>query len=116
MQKYILSSLLPTSLLRFFVISFFIFLAGCTGSKDMDGTSFVIGQIQMVSNEPFANLALINDASLYLLDCNEDVYKMLYNNQGKSVKIYYSSMYKNDEGLKVLKTINAEILTGPESN
>jgi hypothetical protein len=116
MQKYSLSSLLPTFLLQFFFISFFILLAGCAGSKDMDGTSFVIGQIQMVSNEPFAKLALINDASLYLLDCNEDVYKMLYNSQGKSAKIYYSSMYKNDEGIKGLKTINAEILTGPESN
>ena len=82
----------------------------------MDGTSFVIGQIQMVSNEPFAKLALINDESLYLLDCSEDVYKMLYNSQGKSAKIYYSGMYKNDEGLKVLKAINAEILTGQDSN
>lgn len=116
MQKYSLSSLLPTSLLLFFIISFFILLTGCTGSKDMDGTSFVIGQIQMVSNEPFAKLALINDATLYLLECDEDVYKMLYYNQGKSAKIYYNSMYKNDEGLKVLKTTNAEILAGPESN
>jgi hypothetical protein len=69
----------------------------------------------MVNNEPFAVLAVINDTSVYLIDCNDEIHKTLYSNQGKSAKIYYSSMYKNNEGLKVLNAVNAEILDEKES-
>ncbi|HVO73665.1 MAG TPA: hypothetical protein VMT35_06555 [Ignavibacteriaceae bacterium] len=115
MQKYSLSSLLPIYLLQLFFISSIILLSGCSSSKDTDGTSFVTGQIQMVSNEPFAKLGLVNDATLYLLDCSKEMDEILYNNQGKFAKIYYSSVNKNDEGIKVLKVVNAEILTGRDS-
>jgi len=119
MQKYRLSYLLPTYFLHISFISFISFIIlfiGCNGSKNTDGTSFVLGQIQTVNNEPFAVLAVINDTSVYLLDCNDEIHQTLYKNQGKSAKVYYSSMYKNDEGLKVLKAVNVEILDEQDSN
>jgi hypothetical protein len=112
MQKYTLSSLLPTHfppVLLISFISFIILFIGCSGSENADGTSFVTGEIQMVNNEPFAVLAVVNDTTVYLIDCPDEIRELLYNNQGRSAKIYYNSIHKNEEGLKVLKALNVEL-------
>ena len=107
------------------IISLFIIimlLSGCSTSKDSslqgedeNGIKFVTGEILMVNNEPFARIALLNDKSLFLLDCPEDVNNILSKNQGKTAKVYYSSSTINKESIKVLKVDKIEIVNGKSS-
>jgi hypothetical protein len=79
--------------------------------KDKDpGTKFVTGEIVMVGNEPFTRLALADDDSLYLMDCPDEIEEILYSNQGKTAKIFFSSTSTNKESFKVLKVEKVEIL------
>ena len=93
---------------------FFAFLIGCSSSKnstsDKNGDiSFVTGKILMVNNEPFSKVALVTDKSVYLLDCPEDMRKALYENQGRTAKVYYTGSTINDESIKVLTVEKVEI-------
>jgi hypothetical protein len=101
------------------LLYFIIILLGCSSSSDSslqgedeNGINFVTGEILMVNNEPFAKIALLNDKSLYLLDCPEDVGNILSKNQGKTAKVYYSSSSVNKESVKVLKVDKIEIING----
>ena len=94
----------------------FILLYGCSASSnsasnenDKDGTDFVTGKILMVNNEPFSKVALVTDKSVYLLDCPEDMRNALYQHQGMTAKVYYTSYSVNDESIKVLKVEKVEI-------
>ncbi len=92
-----------------------LILLGCSTSENsassgQSGTNFVTGEILMVNNEPFARVALMNDTSLYLLDCSGEIKDTLYNNQGKKAKVYYSSVSTNNESIKVLKVDKVEII------
>jgi len=100
-----------------FSILLVILLIGCSASKnfasnenDDNGTNFVTGQILMVNNEPFAKIAIVTDKSVYLLDIPEDVRKTLYQNQGRTAKVYYTGYSINDESIKVLKADKIEIM------
>ncbi|MEJ2105670.1 MAG: hypothetical protein P8X47_14010 [Ignavibacteriaceae bacterium] len=94
-----------------------ILLFGCSASSnsasnenDNNGTNFVTGQILMVNNEPFAKIAIVTDKAVYLLDIPEDVRKTLYQNQGRTAKVFYTSYTVNDESIKVLKADKIEIM------
>ncbi len=100
-----------------FSILFSILLFGCSASNnstsnenDKNGTNFVIGQILMVNNEPFSEVAIVTEKSVYLMDIPEDVRKTLYQNQGRTAKVYYTSYSINDESVKVLKADKIEIM------
>lgn len=108
-----MKKLIPIYLIS--LLSALVILLGCSASKnsnsnDQSGTNFVTGEILMVNNEPFAKIALINDTSLFLLDCSGKIRDALYNNQGKKAKIYYSSVSTNKEKIKVLKVDKVEII------
>lgn len=99
------------------IISLLVFitlLLGCSASEDSSskgntGTNFVTGKILMVNNEPFSKVALVTDKSVYLLDCPDDMRKALYQNQGRTAKVYYTGYTINDESVKVLKVEKVEI-------
>jgi hypothetical protein len=99
-----------------FSILFAILLFGCSASNstsnenDDNGTNFVTGQILMVNNEPFSRVAIVTEKSVYLMDVPEDVKKTLYQNQGRTAKVYYSGYSINDESVKVLKVDKIEIM------
>ena len=103
-----------------FIISLLIqctLLFRCSGSSnstsnesDKNGTNFVTGQILMVNNEPFSRIAIVTEKSLYLLDIPKELRKALYQNQGRTAKVYYTGFSVNDESLKVLKVEKIEIM------
>ena len=78
--------------------------------NDNNGTNFVTGQILMVNNEPFAKVALVTEKSVYLMDIPEDVRKTLYQNQGRTARVYYTGYSINDESVKVLKVDKIELM------
>lgn len=97
------------------LLSSLVILLGCSASEnsasdDQSGTNFVTGELLMVNNEPFARIALMNDTSLFLLDCPDGIKDILYNNQGKKAKVFYSSVSTNQEKIKVLKVDKVEII------
>lgn len=103
----------------FLITTSAVFQSGCSASSSQSkqnsginesGTNFVVGQIQMVGNEPFTHLAVRNETSFYLLDCSGDVKDTVYNNQGRTAKIYFDKVTINDESIKVLKVDKVEIL------
>ncbi|MGB8320594.1 MAG: hypothetical protein WCE54_20855 [Ignavibacteriaceae bacterium] len=95
----------------------FTILSGCSASNnstsnenDNNGTNFVTGKILMVNNEPFSEVAIVTDKSVYLMDIPEDVRKTLYQNQGSTARVYYTGYSINNESVKVLKVEKVEIM------
>ena len=87
-----------------------IAIAGCMTVKDTLQTKFVVGEIEVVGNEPFTNLALrINRENIFILDCNKETKDLLLGNQGLKAKIFYSRIDENKLP-NVLKVYKAEIL------
>lgn len=70
----------------------------------------VTGQIQMVNNEPFTELALRNESGLYILDCSGAARDTIYNNQGRTAKIYFSKESTNNINQKVITVEKVELL------
>ncbi len=93
--------------LSFFVL---LFTVGCSSSKNNMSEKTVTGQIQMVNNEPFAELALRNEDGLFILDCTGKAKETIYNNQGRTAKIYFSSISTNNMKQKVLKVEKVELI------
>lgn len=93
--------------LSFFVL---LFTVGCSSSQNNLSGNTVTGQIQMVNNEPFAELALRNNNGLFILDCSGAVKDTIYYNQGKTAKIYFSSVATNKMNQKVLKVEKVELV------
>ncbi|MCP5061995.1 MAG: hypothetical protein GY936_05970 [Ignavibacteriae bacterium] len=70
--------------------------------------SFIIGQIAVVGNEPFTELGLIvNDTTVYTLDCNKELKETLLKNQGQNYKIFIKDGIKYETKNK-LSVIAAE--------
>ena len=74
------------------------------------GTNYVKGKILMAQNEPFAKLALVTDSTVYLLNYSDEIKEILYNNQGKTAKVYYKSISRNEESINVLNVDKVEIV------
>ena len=87
-----------------------MFAAGCT-TKDSIGSKFVIGEVEVVGNEPFINLAVkVDPTSTYILKCNSEVEKLLFKNQGKMVKIFYDT-FDNNKQPKEITVKKVEIIS-----
>lgn len=84
---------------------------GCSSQNTMEA-KFVVGEVEVVGNEPFINLAVkINPTNAYILNCNEETKKLLFKNQGKMVKIFYDSI-DNDKVPKEINVKKVEIISG----
>jgi hypothetical protein len=82
-QKLILSAIL--------IAVSFIF--ACAGGKNTLQSNYIIGEVVVIGNEPFTNLALRTyPLNTFVLDCNKETRNFLLNNQGKAAKIYYSNI------------------------
>ncbi len=78
----------------FSCVAIALLIADCSSSKLTDKHSkFVIGEIEVVGNEPFTNLALKEDSNkIYILNCEGKAKDILMRNQGKISKIFYTSL------------------------
>ena len=86
-------------------------LIGCASSEETSGMKELTGQVVVVGNEPFTNLALQVSPSLnYILDCRGKTRDTLLGNQGKWVKIFYNKIDEKNN-LKTIEVEKAEILT-----
>ena len=96
----------------FFAVLLIIPLFNGCSSKDSMESKFVIGEVEVVGNEPFINLAVkINPTNAYILNCNEETKKLLFKNQGKMVKIFYDSI-DNNKVPKEISVIKVELISG----
>ncbi len=69
------------------------FSSGCFSHQDSLKAKFVVGQVVVVGNEPFTNLAVkINSTSTYVLKCDKETKELLWKNQGRIIKIFYDSV------------------------
>ena len=51
--------------------------------------NFIIGQITVIGNEPFTELGVIvDDTTVFVLDCNKEIKEKLLKNQGENYKIF----------------------------
>ena len=87
-------------------ISFFLaLLFSCSGKKVENKTqlnSYIEGTIQTVGNEPFTNLALqVNDSTIYLLECTNELSDSLQKNHGELYKIYFSKKIETELGTRI---------------
>ena len=84
---------------------------GCAASKDNAAIKEMTGQIVVVGNEPFTNVAIqVNPSTNYILDCSGEIRATLLDNQGKWVKIFYNKI-DNSNNINTIEVQKAEILT-----
>ena len=88
-----------------------LIITGCSSSKNKaQAMNNFIGEVEIVGNEPFTNLALkVNSAKIYILKCDNKTKFLLEQNQGKMAKIYYKSIDKSKQP-NILIVENAEII------
>ncbi len=100
-----------TLFVNIFLITAMLIFSACASSKDTTGIKELVGQVVVVGNEPFTNLALqVNPSLNYILECNGKTRDILLGNQGKWVKIYYENVVEKNN-LKTIEVEKAEILT-----
>ena len=89
----------------------FLLMIGCSSSKNnAQALNNFIGEVEVVGNEPFTNLALrVNSAKIYILKCDNKTRNLLEKNQGKMAKIYYRSIDKS-QNPNILIVANAVII------
>lgn len=62
-----------------------------------------VGQLTKVGNEPFTKLGLmVNDTTIYILECNDSTTNELKNSQGQKFKIYANKKVKTELGTKII--------------
>jgi hypothetical protein len=70
-----------------------LFIAGCTGSSSAFRAKYIVGEVVVVGNEPFTNLALqTSPSSIIILDCDKETKDFLLKNQSKTAKIFYDKI------------------------
>lgn len=78
----------------------FLLVAGCGPSREtFDPPRTLKGQIMMVGNEPFTNLAVaVGQDKVYLIHCSENTKTLLLSNQGKIATLVYNEIRKTNRG------------------
>ncbi len=78
----------------FSCVALALLIVDCGSSKLTDKHSkSVTGEIEVVGNEPFTNLALKEDSNkIYILSCEGKSKDILMRNQGKISQIFYTSL------------------------
>ena len=73
-------------------------------------STFYEGQITVVGNEPFTKLALIiDDTTIYTLECDKATKDSLWKNQGKYYRIFANEKIVTKTGTK-LKIDKSELI------
>jgi len=96
-----------------YIVSFLavILFLSCAASSSTGNVKDLVGQVVVVGNEPFTNLALqVNPSLNYIMDCKGEIRETLLGNQGKWVKIFYKKI-EDKNNLKTIKVEKAEILS-----
>jgi hypothetical protein len=86
-------------------------LAGCASSSESAGQNgTVVGQAQVVGNEPFTRVGLLTDSgTVYLLECSKDDESVLRANQGRFFRIHFRGIAHAPEGV-MLHVESVEVL------
>ena len=88
-----------------------LFFSGCTGAKNTVLARYIIGEVVVVGNEPFTNLALqTGPSNIIILDCDTKTKDFLLNNQGKTVKVFYEKI-DDTKTPNVIYVQNTEIIS-----
>jgi hypothetical protein len=83
------------------IIAAFYLTSCCSSNAQEENT--VKGAIAVVGNEPFTRLAIIvDDSTVYILDCSKELKKELLKNQGRKYAIEFS---------KSRKELDSEVIT-----
>lgn len=91
---------------------FAILLIGCTkenvkhtttsAAKNFLNNNVIEGQITVVGNEPFTELGLmVNDSTVYMLDCSKEIKNTLLKNQGSFYKIFFTKKTESKNGIRL---------------
>lgn len=100
MKKKILLSLITLTL-------FSIGLSACCNCGENDKITLK-GEIVIVGNEPFTQLALkLDNSKIYLLECDDILRKELWNKQGSRYAIEYTESRVDQLGMPVLMVESA---------
>ncbi len=84
-----------------------IILSGCSSNKMNMDKNTIKGYITVVRNEPFARLAIkTSDNKVYILECDNNLEKELYNQQGNYFINKYSER-KIEMNITVIKVEEA---------
>lgn len=106
-------NLINKSGIKLFYILLSLLLLGCSTSKITNKQlKSITGEIEVVGNEPFINLALkVDSAKVYILNCSSNKLKnLLMHNQGKIAKIFYSNINSKRKPY-IMKVENVEIIS-----
>jgi hypothetical protein len=70
-----------------------LFIAACAGSRQDGEIQMILGKIQIIGNEPFAQLAIEDKTeTVYILKCSEDIENQLLELQGQWIRLYCSEI------------------------
>lgn len=93
------------------VVLISLFAAGCSTYKNNSNEiNSVVGRIMVVGAEPFTQLAIQTSSNkAFLIESNDKLQKLLLQNQGKQVKVFFKMKKKTGNGT-VLSVIRVKIL------
>jgi len=91
-----------------------LLLISCSAEQAARSSSSVVeGTIRTIGNEPFSRLAIeLDGEAMYLLQLSDDDRMLLFSNQGKKARIYYSGMKFEPYG-RVLYVLSVNLIEGP---
>ena len=100
--------LLFTNLSLVIVLSTLLILS-CSSSKNCENDlTYHTGTITVVGNEPFTILALqVSGDETYILDCDEELTRKLWKEQGRTYKVGFCKTEKRSRGTALI-VIEAE--------
>lgn len=76
-----------------------MFLSGCCNCNNTD-KNLIKGYITVIGNEPFTQLAIVNDKSeVFILECEEGQKNELWKRQGDYFIIGYDNVYQIDHNV-----------------
>jgi hypothetical protein len=77
------------------ILTAILIFSGCIETHHIMRAKYIIGQVVMVGNEPFTNLAIqTSPTNIIILDCDNKTRNFLLKNQGQRVKIFYEKIDK----------------------
>jgi len=93
------------------VVLLFLFTTSCSTYKNSSNEiKSVVGRIMVVGAEPFTRLAIqISSNKAFLIESNDKLQKLLLQNQGKQVKVFFKMKKKTENGI-VLFVVRVKIL------
>jgi len=87
-----------------------LFTTSCSTFKNSSNEiKSVVGRIMVVGAEPFTRLAIQTSSNkAFLIESNDKIQKLLLQNQGKQVKVFFKMKKKTGNGI-VLSVVRVKI-------